>query len=55
MSSLNYNPIIIYKQQGLEQPEDMNNVSDDDFLLGIQTEFQKDNHAEGFWIIDYMH
>lgn len=42
MASLKYNPVFIYKQQGLEQPEDINDVSNEDFLLGIRTEFQRD-------------
>lgn len=37
-----YNPIVIFKQQGQVQPEDMDNAGIADFLLGIQTEFQRD-------------
>lgn len=37
-----YNPVLLFKKQGMEQPEDMDNISDNDFLLCIQTEFQRD-------------
>ena len=42
MQSQPYNPIIIFKQQGNEQSDDIDNVAVTDFLLGIQTEFQRD-------------
>ena len=42
MRALPYNPILLFKPQGATQPQDMDNVGIDDFILGIQTEFQKD-------------
>ncbi len=42
MSSLPYNPILIFKQQGTKQGENIDNIGDRDFILGIQTEFQRD-------------
>ena len=37
-----YNPIILFKAQGTEQSDDINNLAKEDFLLVIQTEYQKD-------------
>ena len=37
-----YNPILLYKAQGIEQGDDVDNLAKDDMLLCIQTEFQKD-------------
>ena len=37
-----YNPILIYKIQSDKQNEHLDNFSDEDFLLCIQTEFQRD-------------
>ena len=42
MQALPYNPIIIYKEQGRPQPDNLDNLADDNFLLCIQTEFQRD-------------
>ena len=42
MKVLPYNPILIYKEQGRSQPDNLDNLADDDFLLCIQTEFQRD-------------
>lgn len=42
MKELDYNPVVIFKQQGLPQSDFMDNVANSDFLLGIQTEFQRD-------------
>jgi hypothetical protein len=39
---MKYNPVLLFKKQGMEQPKEMDNMSDNDFLLCIQTEFQKD-------------
>ena len=36
------NPIILFKAQGVAQPDNMDNVGTDDFILGIQTQFQCD-------------
>ena len=36
------NPILLFKAQGEVQPEDMNNVGNSDFILGLQTQFQRD-------------
>ncbi len=38
-----YNPVLIFKPQGAEQPDNIDNLSKDDFLLGLQTEFQRDD------------
>ena len=37
-----YNPVIVLKPQGQQQLPHMDNISQNDFLLGIQTEFQRD-------------
>ena len=37
-----YDPIVIFKQQGNTQGEEMDDIGKDDILLGIQTEFQRD-------------
>ena len=42
MSALPYNPVLLFKGQGEEQGATMDNLTVDDFLLGIQTEFQRD-------------
>ena len=42
LNSLPYNPVLLFKPQGEPQPHDMDNVGTDDFILGIQTQFQRD-------------
>ena len=42
LTSLPYNPILLFKPQGEPQPYDMDNIGNGDFILGIQTEFQRD-------------
>lgn len=42
MKSLNYNPVLLYKIQGMPQSDEMDNIADQDFILAIQTEFQRD-------------
>ena len=42
MKSLNYNPVLLYKIQGMPQSDEMDNIADQDFVLAIQTEFQRD-------------
>ena len=42
MMELTDNPIFIYKKQGQKQSADMNDLSDEDFVIGIQTHFQRD-------------
>ena len=42
MQAFPYNPILIYKEQGRPQSDNLDNLADDDFLLCIQTEFQRD-------------
>ena len=42
MSTSPYNPVLIFKGQGKEQGSTMDNLASNDFLLGIQTEFQRD-------------
>ena len=37
-----YDPILIFKQQGNTQGEEIDDIGRDDFLLSIQTEFQRD-------------
>ena len=39
---LPYNPVLLFKSQGESQLDDMDNIGNDDFILGIQTEFQCD-------------
>ena len=58
LEPLPYNSIVVFKPQGKPQPENMDNVGKDDFLLGIQTQFQRDmlvkyGHLHGFntWYI----
>ena len=38
----NENPIFVFKQQGQKQSSDVDDLSKDDFLVGIQTSFQRD-------------
>ena len=42
MESLDYNPLLLFKQQGEQQPQTMDNIGNIDFLLVLQTEFQRD-------------
>ena len=42
LRTLPNNPVLLFKPQGEPQPDDMNNVGKDDFILGIQTQFQRD-------------
>lgn len=42
METLNYNPVLIFKQQGELPSDTCRNLKKDDFLLVIQTEFQRD-------------
>ena len=44
MQQLEYNPVIIFKQQGV--PDATHNLDKNDFILGVQTEFQKDVFAK---------
>ena len=37
-----YNPVLLFKPQGEEQNDAMNDIGCDDFILAIQTEFQRD-------------
>lgn len=37
-----YNPVLVFKCQGEKQTDSMDNLGEEDFLLGIQTEFQKE-------------
>ena len=39
---MTYNPVILFKPQDPQETDKSLNLSDDDFLLAIQTEFQKD-------------
>ncbi len=36
------NVVLVFKQQGEEQPSDLNDLSKDDFVIAIQTAFQRD-------------
>uniref|UniRef100_A0A1X7SSH9 MULE transposase domain-containing protein n=1 Tax=Amphimedon queenslandica TaxID=400682 RepID=A0A1X7SSH9_AMPQE len=40
MREQSYDPILVYKQQGIDQGPEVNNLAKD--MLCIQTEFQKD-------------
>ena len=42
MKSQPYNPILLFKQQGEQQPKEIDNVGVNDFIIGTQTEFQWD-------------
>ncbi len=42
MRAMDYDPVVLFKQQGQEQLDDMDNAAECDFILGIQTEFQRD-------------
>ena len=46
MASAGYNPILLYKAQGIEQTKDVDNLRKNDILLCLQTEFQKDMMAK---------
>ena len=42
MEQMVYNPVLLFKPQGPKENDESIYLSDDDFLLAIQTEFQKD-------------
>ena len=42
VAGLSYNPILLFKPQGIDQSESMNDLAKDDFILALQTEFQRD-------------
>ena len=42
IQSLEYNAVLVYKEQGVQQEDDMDNLSDSDFILCLQTSFQRD-------------
>jgi hypothetical protein len=42
MKENTYNPILLFKEQGVEQDNTLDNFSKNDFILCFQTEFQKD-------------
>ena len=42
MAEMPYNPVVVFKAQGDKQGDTTDNLADEDFLLGIQTEFQCD-------------
>ena len=42
LKELAYNPVLVYKRQGDKQGPEMDNVCNNDFILCLQTEFQKD-------------
>ena len=42
MEEMAYNPVLLFKPQGPQENDKSLNLSDDDFLLAIQMEFQKD-------------
>ena len=51
-----YEHIIIFKQQGNTQGEEIDDIGKDDFLLSIQTEFQRDyNDGDCIICIDATH
>ena len=45
-STLGYNPVLLFKEQGTEQPQGLDNFSDNDFILCLQTQFQRDMFTE---------
>ncbi len=42
LEALEYNPITVFKVQGIDQTESTDNLAQNDFILGIQTKFQRD-------------
>ena len=42
MQSMQYNPIILFKEQGTPQPAELDDFSDEGFILCFQTAFQRD-------------
>ena len=40
MAEMPYNPVVVFKAQGDKQGDTTDNLAHEDFLLGIQTEFQ---------------
>ena len=42
LKTLEYNPVLLFKLQGELQSNNMDNIAKDDFILGIQTQFQRD-------------
>ena len=42
MHTLPYDPVVLFKCQGEQQPQHTDNLGKDDFLLVLQTEFQRD-------------
>ena len=52
MREMPYNPVIVFKNQGVNQDNECNSLGDEDFLLAIQTEFQRDRmHKYGDKVI----
>ena len=45
MRSLDYNPVVIFKQQGTKQSDNIDNMADNDFILGIQTVSERRNEV----------
>ena len=42
MQSMQYNPIILFKEQGTPHPAELDDFSNEDFILCFQTAFQRD-------------
>ena len=42
MEEMEYNPILVFKNQGEEQGENCDDLGKDDFLLAIETDYQRD-------------
>ena len=42
MAGMSYNLVLFFKPQGIELSESMNYLAKDDFILALQTEFQRD-------------
>ena len=58
LEALPYNPVLIFKAQGEPQPNHIDNIGKNDFLLGIQTQFQRDmliKHGEMCICMDSTH
>ena len=52
MKEMEYNPILVFKNQEDEQGDECNDLGKDDFLLAIQTECQRDvmiKYGEKVW------
>ena len=49
MRTQEYNPVILFKPQGIEQEEGMDDFGKDNFILALQTEFHRDTIRKYAW------